>query len=568
MDRIPNFSNWYIYTDFVKESSTGEDSLTIVSLPCNYEYLATSPSFFLSAGEYRCSYLVSALQGGLTIGAVDVKTGKWITNNCHEGKTDGSFGMDLLLKTNIMLVVAACNHGEKLKAVFELTQFDLKMISSGPIYYCKKIYNEISAFRERFQTNVKPVYFLNKVIFLFSIGKTVRRFKKSFPFFPFPRGMYVTDFADAGYAIRSIVKSRINGTEVILTANVGDDSISVYSVADGCLSKKRNSIHFSQFSAPMYLASLNMTDYAVGYLVCFFGFDIQGNYSNKTALAFLNEAEIPFKNRENIDINSLNLILERKGACGYRGVKVLQDADLNFVIACIDRDKGLFHLLRGKPDEDSLSYTEDVLELGSDTEPIGVNAIADADDPLSSTYYLTSRSQEQLLVVGYDTQGRISVLQRYELGDRSRSSVAVGCFRRPGEKEVAVALWGGDPKELNSFGEGSFIVASLDENGLVKNHISHRAGVHPTDIAAGDFDGDGLDEIVVLNYGVGLGPTDRKHPGSIQFFKCIDSQFYCIKEIGLAHPRIACVADIDGDGIDEVVVSLFFEKKLIVLKWL
>ena len=132
--------------------------------------------------------------------------------------------------------------------------------------------------------------------------------------------------------------------------------------------------------------------------------------------------------------------------------------------------------------------------------------------------------------------------------------------------QLALAIWGGDPKDLNSKVRGKLCIADLDGDGTIEMIHYYTGGVHPTDVVAGDFDGDGVDEIALLNYGSGLGPTDRNDLGGVDIYKWQNNALQKEARIKVANPRIGAAMDIDSDGVDELVVSLFFERRMVVLK--
>ena len=223
-------------------------------------------------------------------------------------------------------------------------------------------------------------------------------------------------------------------------------------------------------------------------------------------------------------------------------------------------------MLTGRRQSGKLKFKEISCHLGFQAEPIGIGVLH-APSGKKHTYYLSLRASAEIVVIRISEDGGPSILQRMPITGLSRSSVAIGNFRGDGSCQIAVALWGGNPTDLNTVRRGQVVIGDLDETGRIDKLIYFDAGIHPTDLVSGDFDGDGVDELAVLNYGAGLGPTNRVDVGGIEVFKYQENSFTCISEIKLANPRIAAAIDIDGDGIDEIVVSLFFENKVAVIKY-
>jgi hypothetical protein len=113
---------------------------------------------------------------------------------------------------------------------------------------------------------------------------------------------------------------------------------------------------------------------------------------------------------------------------------------------------------------------------------------------------------------------------------------------------------------------GELLLVDLDRQGALGGLAVSPAGVHPTDVVAGDFDGDGEVEVAVLNYGSGLGPRDRRHPGGVEIYKDQGGVYRRVARLALPNPRIGAAVDVDRDGVVELVVSLFFERRLVVIK--
>ncbi len=567
----PLFRQWTQEHSILVENEVNDRHISLTSRPCQYSYLATSPPFKLSTGSYELAYTVELQEGGVSLGIMNEGKTCWLFSSNHAASGPGVISFDLLKKDqNVCIVLAACNLIEEAKVCATLHSLTLKRCGGLFTPYSNRLRQYRSELVELWRVKYKPAFYKMKIRAMTAQGRTNQKLRRAVPNLPWEKHYRTIDWADAGYAVRSIIQYKGNdGQDRILTADVGHNSVSSLPVIDGRMGP-RQKIRFPEGSAPMYLSSVRRDDGVSVPLTCFFNFDRIGQSMPYSCVALLNDFEaLEKKEGVNNVADHWPTLFKRPGHWGYRGVHVLQDKDFNYAIAAVDRDKGLFHLLSGKPLNGQFHHREEVVDIGVETEPIGLNAIrTNKMDSLQANYYMSSRNQNEIIVVGFSDDGDLHVKQRCSIKGRSRSSVAVGRFRSAREYEVAVGLWGGDPTDLNAFGIGEIVVARTAEDGTLSDLDYVEAGVHPTDIAAGDLDGDGLDELAVLNYGVGLGPADRRHPGSVQIFKHLDGAFRCVSEIKVPNPRIACVTDIDGDGIGELLVSLFFENTLVTIKFL
>lgn len=551
---IPSFINWDAIDSSTIELCDDEMSLHIVGKPTKYNYLSQSPLFVLGAGVYQLRYYVSIAKGGVTIGLVDGRTGGWLAQQNHEIASQGRLNFVIKSRRKVRIVVASCNHQAERSSDVILSDVQLhgahdikQVVLAGRLELQKK-------YHQYFLERMLPFFYLLKLHGASIIGKT-----------KIIKGYVVTNVVRAGYAVRSITMLDTGGGRYLLTADIGDDAISIFPVENGRLGK-RSIVRFPHRSTPMYVNGLSLNDEVGRVLISFFNFDTAGQSEKNSYLASM---PIPADLRAGSEIavdnipQCLSILLQRSGHWGYRGAAVLNRANGEKLIAVVDRDRSELSLLSWGGEKSD--FKVDLLSLGDGVEPIGINFVANLGG--IATYYITSRSTEQILVVGVDAEGRPRKKQSFPIPGLSRSSVAVGRFRSLDNYEVAVATWGGDPKELNTIEVGQVVVGQLRHDGAIESSLCFAAGVHPTDVAAGDLDGDGLDELVVLNYGSGINVTERRHPGGVQIFKFLGDSFRCIKEISLPNPRIAYIGDIDADGKNELVVSLFFEKRLAIVKY-
>jgi hypothetical protein len=143
----------------------------------------------------------------------------------------------------------------------------------------------------------------------------------------------------------------------------------------------------------------------------------------------------------------------------------------------------------------------------------------------------------------------------YHAGD-SPQSLTVGDLRGDGILDLVVANSG-----LNQSSQGSVSVLLGNGDGSFEPAVNYVAGSHPFAVAVGDLNGDGIPDLAVANIGsfgstpsVGilLGNGDGSFQAAVNY------------AAGLA-PWSVAVGDFDGDGISDLVVTNPYSNAVSVL---
>lgn len=370
----------------------------------------------------------------------------------------------------------------------------------------------------------------------------------------------------AGYAVRGLVYlPRDDRTGLLVSADVGDDCLTLREL-DGGRPCKRRRLRFPKSSAPLALAQWNQ---GRDLLATTFNFDQTNAAVDRSCIWHFRGKEWPLSDRPGGgQVHRLpDPVLSRDGHCGFRGIAVHTDTRGMHYVGVTDRDRHCLYLACIPADQEALSVHDfvclDLREHSADKiEPVGVS-IVPSPHPI---FCISSRKRPQLLVVRWPSDRAPIVSQRVELKGLSRSSIAVGRVGSEQGWNVAVALWGGDPEDIDSPHAGEVAVFHCNASGTLSAVATMLpAGTNATDVVMGDFDGDGRDELAVLSYGVGLNHFSRAEEGDVRIYKWIADSWELAWEVSVPHPRIGLAADVDGDGQLELVVSLFFADRLVVL---
>ena len=396
------------------------------------------------------------------------------------------------------------------------------------------------------------------------------------------KGYSIIDSAEAGYAVRSITQMNSIAGKYIITADVGDDTLSILPVRDGKL-KQRFCIQFPRMSAPIgvrFFHAGQNGEISESLLAATFNFDETNTHVSDTYVCESKNIAglIDLFRKGTKVVNSsthFTKIIERKGNWGFRSINNYTCHNGRNYIVSVDRSRDLLYIIELLPGccniRDGRVHNVDLKYDSYSAEPIFTAIVPPKTPEMAPLFCISQRGKNDITLVQANINGHFEVVNRIDVGGTSRSNVAVGHFRTKRCYDVAIALWGGDPKDLQSKVYGkiailfSDMIDDINYSFLPPFYLS--AGIHPTDVIAGDFDGDGLDELAVLNYGCGLSEMDRTHPGGIQIFKYSQNSFKKVFEVMVPNPRTGISADIDEDGIDELIISLFFEKRLIIIKY-
>lgn len=447
----------------------------------------------------------------------------------------------------------------KLKRVFEILH------THGILFLMSMVGNYL-------KRHISQIYYFHYLIAFNRARIYVKAFTHRLLFYKKYR---LVDYIHSGYAIRAIdfIESFDRQTYLV-TADVGDDTVSVFPIRNSSFDK-RIPVRLPDKCAPIGISSVNLfskPDESEALLLSTFNFDETDTIRNVTDLGFFYSIDdlLEFAKQDNIHYENSALyhnVLKRQGHWGFRCVNTCVIGETVYVASC-DRSTDMVCIIEiPKGAQEIKPEYIHKLDIGYDTnraEPVFVEIASIRDNPV---FIISQRCYPELTIISKNETGKFFIKQRVDVRGQSRSSVTVGKFRSDTQFDIALALWGGDPNNVNEVVKGELAVLLDDGTGSYSPPVLYKAGVHPTDVVSGDFDGDGLDEIAVLNYGSGLNYDDRIDPGSIQIFKYVDEEFTMIEEVYVPYPRIGVSKDLDNDGKDELFVSLFFDKCLVAIKY-
>lgn len=386
-----------------------------------------------------------------------------------------------------------------------------------------------------------------------------------------PNGqLNVISVSKLGYAARGLCGFMVGGSRYVASADVGDDTSTLTQIDSSC-NRVVGRVKFPLMSAPIGVCTAKVRGKTHLFYILFnFDEKLEINQSSQLLRSklpidkFLEQ--IDCANRSLPSEELFDIVSERMGCWGYRAIAVAEGRETT-LLAITDRDRDELYILpnaglRGPESGYRVNLSEDKISR----EPVGISIIHATEKEF--VLAVTFRKANAVRLIWLVDGGRRMVDQReFALPGSSRASIARGYFRNNGRIGFAIALWGGDTSDLNSPHRGSVVVFELDEAGAVCRVAEFEGGIHPTDCLAADIDGDGLDEIVVLNYGTGLNTYDPRDPGGIQVFRwnTVDERFSLVDEIDIPNPRIAIKSTWDVDKPPQVLVNLFFEGKLVGL---
>jgi hypothetical protein len=555
---------------FVLPATDGGSSNILVSCDsCRYDYLLLSKRFYSSPGFHDLDIEIEIVTGGVTIGLLDT-SGAWrkSINISKTGRYQLRFGV-FWPASLTKVVIAACNMDGPGPVHVVLNRLTIDSWLFRPRLLVSAIRHETEHLAERakvaYRTVLSPWGFRILICGMAVTGRVAQVLRRLPLVSRLIRGYYLIDTATIGYASRGISSLTTPTGLVLITADVGDDSLSILPVKQGRV-HPRAIISCPPRSAPMYVSRIRFQE-GDRPVVSLFNFDETGQVFSDTSIGLINDLSAAIDTGTVAPGIGLQPLIQRAGYWGFRGSAVHQLADGRYRLASVDRDRNFFYVLDASTTEE-MPQTAQHLDLGPSNEPVGINFAPPPQGSLPINYYLSCRKAPEIIHIQVSPEGVPRIKSRYPVPGLSRSSVAIGRTRCANEQEVLVAQWGGDPTDLNGSGQGSFVALSIGTNGSLGKAHPALAGINPTDIIVGDLDGDGLDEVAVLNYGNGLGRADRTVLGGVDIYKWDGREYARISMIKVPSPRVGLIVDIDGDGRPELAVTTFYEKCLVVIKWL
>lgn len=522
------------------------------------EFLIQSPQFSLTPGVYDISLIGEINDGNCMFGVLDVKRNLWVaTQPIFDLGGRAHVEMPIIKKEYLQLVISANNINSSGSISGTLSQ--VLITKTGDISSASSmIENQAEqAERVRWRQEEQPKQLLEQLDADIEAVKLAN----------INNQYAVIKAAKIGYAARSAISVTLRDRFFVLVANAGDDTVTLLEREQvGGLLKWQCDLQFPEFSTPVDLQNISGDD---DILIGISFFHMQkvtsafGDTSYGTvSLNWILERS-KSKQKINVEKSDIRILHSRTGFWGARNSTIVYGGNLGRWLAVTDRDASSVWLFYQSPDDKDWQLPPQVLPLEAGFEPVGISGLIRGQKAI---FYVAARLLPKVAAIEATPLGEAKIISEVDTGGLSRSSISIGRFDESSALSLAIGLWGGDPTDVTTPHTGSIFCADILDDGELTNFNWFDAGTNTTDVVAGDFDNDGFDELVVLNYGNGLNLEERSDLGNLQVFKKFLGNFKCISTIDLPTPRIGLVADFDGDGRDELGVTLFHEKRLAIIK--
>lgn len=520
-------------------------------------YLISSPIFTLPPGVHEISLRGEITSGLCSFGVLDVKQDSWAANQPIRNLDGRSRVLvPLARKTQMQLIISSDNADNPgpVNGVLSRVKVEMKADRTAAEEMISKDAEQANL--SQWRRKAQPKQLLDALHA--EVSSTQPRRAKSYG---------VVGATEIGYASRSITNVQHDDVLYTLVANAGDDTVTVLErTRPGDALKWKCDLQFPQYSTPIDVQAIaTENDHMIG--VSFFHMQEISSEFGLTGFGMVSLNSILDRAKTNqkveVEKSEIHFLHQRGSFRGARNAAVVDDGEQRWM-AVTDRDRSAVWVFHQKYKGKEWGTPPSLIPLIKSFEPVGITGIKRGQ---KAVFYASARLLPQIATIEVTGDEPPKVMAITEVGGLSRSSIAIGAFGAEKKLGLAVGLWGGDPTNITIPYQGSVFIADILDDGTLTNHAWFDAGINTTDVVAGDLDGDGEDELAVLNYGNGLNLETRSHLGDLQIFKRTTGGFECVAQLDIPSPRIGSVTDFDGDGKPELGVTLFHEKRLAIIKY-
>lgn len=525
-----------------------------------FESLLQSPQFSLSPGVYDISVRGDIATGSCMFGVLDIKRNKWVVTQAMRNLGGRSrVVVPIVQSEHLQLIISANNSNASGPVSGMLSQVVIALKGDASDAESMIAKQAEKAGRALWRQEEQPRQLLEK------LDADIKNHKFSH------RNNYyaVIEAAQIGYAARSTISVSFNDKLYVLVANAGDDTVTLLEREQvGDPLKWKCDLQFPEYCTPIDLQKIQSeNDTLIG--ICFFHMQKVASAFGDTGYGTVSfnwilersESDQPIK----VNKSEIRMLYSRRGYWGARNSSVIDGGALGRWLAIADRDESNIVLFYQSQEDKVWRTPPEVISLEEGFEPVGISGLIRGQ---KAVFYIASRLLPKLAIIEATLVEEAKVISLVNIDGLSRSSVAIGKFDGGSGLSLAIGLWGGKPTDVTTLYKGSVFCSDISDDGSLTNHSWFTTGINTTDVVVGDLDNDGFDELVVLNYGNGLNLEERSDLGNLQIFKKSEGIFKCLSTHDLPTPRIGLVADFDGDGRDELGVTLFHEKRLVIIKYI